>query len=169
MTNGLSKKKTPFDKKIYIGKLKVTLKDITYPAYMISFDFEIAWINHEAEESLFKQKICQGEDEGSRNIFKMLFNWEFHCHVQNWKDLVNYHMAFAKLKYSKNWLARLYHGISRKEVRLLEEVYDEISNEPDQNIMDTRISFLKKDGSTDRYRVYSIFFEEGILFVYVPF
>ncbi|MBN1625002.1 MAG: hypothetical protein JW944_00645 [Deltaproteobacteria bacterium] len=157
------------DKGIYRGKLKVTLKDISFPAYLINFDFEIAWINHEAEERLFNQKIDQFVDEESINIFKLLFNWEFHCHVQNWKDLVAYHMSFAKFKYSKTWLTRLYQGISGKEVSLLEKVYDDISTYPDQAIKDTHINFLKKDGSTDRYRVYSVFFEEGIFFVYVPF
>jgi DNA-binding transcriptional MerR regulator len=156
-------------KEIYEEKPKLTLEEIPFPAYLINFDFEIVWINHEAEEKILNQEVGHIDDAESRNIFKLLFKWEFHCHVQNWKDLIAYHISFAKFKFSKIWLAKLYKGISSKEVDLLEKVYDDSSSiYPDQLIKDTHINLLRKDGFTEQYRVYSIFFKEGIFFVYVP-
>jgi len=154
---------------IYKGKLKLTIEEIPFPAYLVNFDFEIVWITHKAEEIIFNQKVRHIEDAESRNIFKLLFKWEFHSHVQNWKDLIAYHISFVKFKFSKTWLARLYEGISSKEVDLLEKVYDNSSIYPDQLLIkDTHINLLRKDGFTEQYRVYSIFFREGIFFVYVP-
>ncbi|MFC1534093.1 hypothetical protein ACFL7M_12085 [Thermodesulfobacteriota bacterium] len=155
-------------KEAYGAKLKLTLDDFPFPAYLIDFDFEIVWINQKAEEKILNQKVDPIKDKDSRNIFKLLFNWEFHCHTKNWKDFVAYHISFVRFKFSKTWLARLYKGISGKEVRLLEKMYDDALIYNNQAIKDTHINFLKKDGSTDQYRVYSIFFKEGILFVYVP-
>ncbi len=154
---------------MYEEKLKLTIEEIPFPAYLINFDFEIVWINNEAEERILNQKVGHIEDAESRNIFKLLFKWEFHCHVQNWKDLIAYHISFAKFKFSKIWLARLYKGISSQEVDLLEKIYDDPSSiYPDQLIKDTHINLLREDGSTEQYRVYSIFFREGIFFAYVP-
>ena len=89
--------------------------------------------------------------------------------VENWKDLLAYHMSFAKLKFTKTWLARLYKGISDKEAEILETVYDETDSNKDNIIKGTNINFLKKDGSMKKYCAYNMFFKEGILFVYVPF
>lgn len=152
--------------KIYDKKLKLTLEDISFPAYLVNYQFEIEWINDEAENRVFKQSISSIKDAESRNIFRLLFNWEFHCLVQNWKDLITFHMAFVKTNFSKTWISKLYKGISKREIRVLEEIYDRVSTFPKQGIKDTPIHLLMKDGTTEPYRVYSIFFREGILFVY---
>lgn len=154
---------------IYAGELKLTLEGIPFPAYLLDFDFKIVWTNIKAEERIFHQRISGIEDMESRNIFKLIFSWEFHCHVKNWKDFAAYHMSFVKIKFSKTWLARLYKGISDKETSLLEKIYEETDSNKNNIIKATYISFLKKDGSTDKYRAYNIFFKEGIFFVYVPF
>jgi adenylate cyclase len=149
-------------------KLRLTLEDVSFPAYLINYNFQIEWINPEAESKIFKQAVKAIEDVESRNIFKLFFNWEFHRLVQNWKDLIAFHMGFAKTKFSKTWIAKLYHGISKGEIRTLEEIYDRISVFPMQIIKDTPFGLLMKDGTTERYRVYSVLFREGIFFIFAP-
>jgi len=150
-------------------ELKLTLEEIPFPAYLINFDFRITWINPNAEERILYQEVRKIRDEDSRNIFKLIFNWEFHRNVQNWKDLVSYHMSFAKLKFTRTWIGRLYKGITGNEADLLEKVYDKTPTSPEVFIRDREMNFLKKDGSTEKYRIYSMLFKEGILFVYVPY
>lgn len=153
---------------IYNKDLKLTFKEISSPAYLINYNYEIEWINNEAENKLFNQSVSSIKDVESRNIFRLLFNWEFHCLVQNWKDLITFHMAFAKNNFSKTKIFQLYKGISKREVRVLEEIYDRVSTFPKQVIKDTIIHLLMKDGTTEPYRVYSVFFREGIFFAYAP-
>ena len=147
-------------------KLKLTLEDPSLSAYLLNYDFKVIWINNHAEEKILNQKVGNLEDGDSRNIFRLLFNWEFQGQVQNWKELLSYHLSFAKLKYSKTWLGRIYRGISKSELRMLERIYEEISSLPEQDVQDARLRILKKDGSLEHYIVYSIFFQEGILFLY---
>jgi len=154
--------------KIYDKELKLTIEDISFPAYLVNYNFEIEWINNEAEDRVFKQSVSSIKDVESRNIFRLLFNWEFHCLVQNWKDLVAFHMIFTKTNFSKSWISKMYKGISKREIRVLEEIYDRVSTFPKQGIKDTLIHLLMKDGTTEPYRVYSIFFREGIFFGYAP-
>ena len=147
-------------------KLELTLEDPSLSAYLLNYDFRVTWINSHAEENILNQKVGNLENGDSRNIFSLLFNWELQGQVQNWKELISFHMTFAKLKYSKTWLGRLYKGVSKSELWLLEKIYEEISSLPDQVVQYTPLKILKKDGSLEHYLVHSIFFQEGILFLY---
>ena len=157
-----------YSEKVNKGRLKLTLEDISDPAYLLNYDFEIKWINRKAEDVILNQKITLMQETVSTNIFKLFFNWEFQSRIKNWKDLVTFHMSFAKFKYSKTWLARLYTGISQRELNVLEGIYDNTSISPHHTIRETHISLLMQSGFTDQYRIYSMFFNEGILFIYIP-
>lgn len=154
---------------IYSREVGVTLDYVSFPGYLLNYNFEIAWINHEAEVKVFRQPVSLIRDVESRNIFKLLFNWEFHSRVQNWRDLIGFHMSFVKSKYSKTWIEKLYAGISEREVILLEEIYDRVSTSAKQSIKESSINLLMTDGTTESYRVYTVSFKEGILFAYASF
>lgn len=149
--------------------IKLTLPEISFPSYLVNYDFEILWMNHEAELKIFRQPVgAMGDRASARNIFKLFFNWELQRFIRNWKDLITFHMAFAKTKFAKTWIEKLYWGISESEVSVLEAAYDRVSNLPGMGIQTTKINLLKGDGTTEFYRVNSLFFKEGILFVYAP-
>jgi len=147
-------------------ELRLTLEDISSPAYLLNYNFELEWINHDAELRLFAQPLSTISDLESRNIFKVLFNWEFHNHVRNWEDLVSFHMSFAKIKFSKAWIEKLYRGISETQVGVLKKIYESVSTPPRRGVNYTNIKLILGDGTTEAYNVYAIFFKEGIFFVY---
>lgn len=147
---------------------ELTLEDISSPAYLLNYNFEIEWINREAELTLFAQQVSLIRDLRSRNIFKVLFNWEFHNHVQNWEDLLGFHMSFAKFKLPKAWMEQLFNGISETESGVLEKIYDEVPMFSQQGPKFTNIRLALADGTTHPYSVHTMFFKEGILFVYAP-
>jgi len=156
------------DEKIYDKEFRLHIEEISYPAYLLNYDFEIEWINEHAEEKILKQNVRIIVDKKLRNIFKLFFNWEFHSLIKNWEELVAYHMSLAKIKFSRTWLPKLYRGMSKREMQVLEKLYDETTIFQNHIIKDTNISLLLKDGSIERYRAYNIFFREGILIVYIP-
>lgn len=168
--NGNSGK--PFDlpsdeKNLICGRtVSLTLENVSIPAYLIDYDFEVRWINPEAQTQILRQEVKRLKNRASRNIFKLFFNWEFHNYVRNWLDIVAFHMSFAKLKYAKNWLKNLFHGITENEVTLLEQIYERVRPFPQGSIGESPINLFIEDGSTKAYRVYSIFTREGILFIY---
>jgi adenylate cyclase len=146
--------------------LALTLEDFSNPSYLLNYNFEVVWINEQAERKIFKQSVDVIRDPGERSIFKLLFNWEFHNLVKNWKDLMTCHMSYAKTKFSKMWIPKLYKGISRREIDILEEIYEKVSPTPQEGIKMMRVNLLLKGGTTEPYRVFSMFFREGILFVF---
>ena len=50
---------------------------------------------------------------------------------------------------------------------IAQKIYDEVSTARKQSIKDMDINLRLKDGTSRPYRVYSVFFKEGILFIYV--
>jgi adenylate cyclase len=151
------------------GRLRVTVDEISFPAYMLNYDFELTWINREGEQRLFKGSIQHEDLAASQSIFKLLFNWEFHSHVANWRSLLMLHMAYAKVvKLSKTWIAGLYRGISQQEITVLEEIYDQVSPFGNQTVKESYVSLLTRDGLSESYKVTSLLFREGVLFIYVP-
>jgi len=146
--------------------LKVSFGDIRMPGYLINFDFQVEWASYEAEQRIFWQPISSIKEKESRNIFKLFFQWELHNHVRNWRDLIAFHMSFAKMKYTRDWMENMYAGISGGEVRILRELYEKVEPKKQQTVEDSIINLLMEDGTTDVYRVYSLFFREGIFFLY---
>ncbi|MCD6297316.1 MAG: hypothetical protein J7M30_09190 [Deltaproteobacteria bacterium] len=153
---------------VFEEPLKLTLDNIRHPAYLINYDFQVEWVNHQAESNIFWQAVSMIKDRESRNIFKLFFHWEFHNRVRNWRDLAAFHMSYAKNKYTRTWMTNIYRGISENEAAILLEIYDRVEPFPAQTITDGTIALLMEDGTSETYHVYSMYFKEGIFFLYSP-
>jgi len=150
------------------GVLRLTLEGIEDPAYLVNFHFQVAWVNEKAEEKIFGYSVSNEKRIDQRNIFRLFFHWRFHSHVKNWRDLVGFHMAFAKLKYARSWMEKIYPGISPSEAEVLQELYDHVESFRRRTILARVMNFLMEDGSTETYMVHVLFFKEGMLFIYQP-
>ncbi len=143
--------------------LVLTFNDLDQPAYLLNFDFCIEWINHLAEQKIFRQRL---KDKEPQSIFRWFFHWEFHNHVSNWRDVILFHMSFAKLKYNRTWMKNLYEGISAREIEILEDIYDQAKPFTGNAVSETPINLSHPNGLTETYRIYNLFCCEGLFLVY---
>lgn len=150
------------------SSLTLTIDSIDAPAYLVNHNFEIEWINPEAEELIFKRKISAINKIDSRNIFKLFFSWECHQYLRNWEELIGFHMRFLKADYPKPHVHSLYSGITESEIGFLAQKYDEEETLPRQSICNAPLNFVIQDGTVVSYRVYTMVFREGLFFVYLP-
>ncbi|MFO7965437.1 MAG: adenylate/guanylate cyclase domain-containing protein [Desulfobacterales bacterium] len=148
----------------------LTISDLKIPAYLVNHNFEVEWINPEAEKLIFNRRITDITDIESRNIFKLFFGFEFQSRVANWKDIVSHHMPIDGLAFSRETLSDLYSGISEAEADCLKDIYDADSSRKQQPepIDCAPLQLFKQDGSVDYFKVYRTVFREGTLFVYAP-
>jgi class 3 adenylate cyclase len=77
-------------------------------------------------------------------------------------------MSFVKSKNPREYIEKIYTDINTSEIKLLEESYDKVSPVPRELIRESSVNIIKSDGTSESYRVYTSFFREGLLFVYVP-
>ena len=143
-----------------------TIDDIGSCAYLVNPNFEVEWLNEAAEQDLFNRRVGTVSEAEGRNIFKLFFSWEFHDAVRNWEEVAAFHMAFAKAKIERSAISRLYRGITDSERNVLEKIYDEQVAFPDTGFDDSPLTIRKKDGTEVTYVVHTVFFREGMFFVY---
>ena len=134
----------------------------------MNYQFEIEWINEQAESVVFGKNIRTIRDVEYRNVFRLFLNWEFTNFIKNWEEFLHYHMIFFKAKQPKEQIAHLYTNISQKEVDYLQKVYDNTDNVALEKIYQQFITLIEKDKPEERYIVYTTFFREGMFFLYLP-
>ncbi|MBW1866197.1 MAG: adenylate/guanylate cyclase domain-containing protein [Deltaproteobacteria bacterium] len=148
--------------------LTLTIDNIDAPAYLINHSFEIEWINGDAEERVFKNNVSAISKLDSRNIFKLLFGWECHQYLRNWEEVIAFHMRFFKGNYHRDHISSIYSGITESEVRFLTGKFDEEDAFQKETINNFPLNFILQDGTVISYRVYTMFFREGLFFIYLP-
>lgn len=148
--------------------LRLTLVDISTPAYLMNYQFEIEWINEQAESVIFGKNIRNIREVEYRNVFRLFLNWEFTNFIKNWEEFLHYHMIFFKAKQQKEEIANMYTNISQKEIDYLQKVYDSTGDVPLEKIYQQFITLVEKDKPANRYIVYTTFFREGMFFLYLP-
>ena len=146
--------------------LHLTVDALSLPAYLLNDRFDVAWANAKAMATVFRYSGEDTEKPISGNVFKWFFSWELHKAVQNWKDLLSLHMAYAKAVKPRHWLAGAFQGITAGEREILEQIYDRAEPIRRRDIHESHLNFLKRDGATESYRIWSMRFREGLLFVY---
>jgi adenylate cyclase len=148
--------------------LKVTISDISSPAYLINNNFEIEWINKPAEESIFNCNIKDIVDVKSRNVFRLLLDEELRKDVHNWQEALRLHLTILQNRINATNLNSIYEGVTDNEVEILADLYKKKDLAARENIYHVPVSVVKSDGSRSSYWVYSMSFREGTFFVYVP-
>ena len=149
-------------------ELTLSIGELRTPAYLINHNFEIEWINKEAEEQIFNKGISSLVDIESRNLFRLFFSWEFHVNLRNWEEVIASHMAIVKNRIDKKNIANLYNGITAKEISFLENIYDVESSQSDDPVHKTPVGFITQEGAHHSYQIYTMSFREGIFCVYIP-
>ena len=155
-------------RKFSAKSLTLTIDDIDSPAYLVNNNLEITWINSEAENHIFNTAVSSIDSLESRNIFKIFLTDKFRNQFQNWEEIIAFHMPFVKSNLPQDHIKNIYHGVSETEISFLEKIYDKTVSFSRKSINNFPIEFEMRDGSIKAYQSYSIFFREGIFFVYVP-
>ena len=89
------------------NEVKLTINDLQCPAYLISNNFEIDWINTEAEETIFGQNIHSITIAESRNIFRLFIGMGLMQSVESRHAILDFHMSLFKQRYLKEELKTL--------------------------------------------------------------
>ncbi|GAB6271916.1 MAG: hypothetical protein STSR0003_17600 [Smithella sp.] len=146
---------------------KVTINDITFPAYLLNNNYEIDWINKDAENAIFREEIHTIKEPTSRNIFQLLLHSR-HENQQAQNALIDFHLSFVKEKTAKSELGHLYDGMSPRERANLEKRYDCIVSPPRQAVNKIPLKLSDEKGTSIASDVYYMVFREGTLFIHAP-
>ncbi len=148
------------------GELTLSLDTLTHPAYMLNYNFELTWLNEAARKEVFGF-IAPPAKSSERNLIGLLSRPEVCLALDDQRALVGLLLQLASSRIAYEPLARLVNQHDPELMPLLNQiVFDGGKQEQAVN----EVEFFQKDshGEYVCYRVYAVYFREGILVVHSP-
>jgi adenylate cyclase len=147
--------------------VRLTLEDVTHPAYMMSYSFELIWYNESARQHVLGF-VTPPPESDSRNIFLMLLD-----PARGWEDsyrneLLRLHLTLAKARLRKESFRSMLWTVDPQRTALLKELYDDAECLAGKTIVELPYTRAEATGGSSSWLLYGVFFREGILIVHVP-
>jgi adenylate cyclase len=147
--------------------LQLTIDDIAHSAYMVNYNFELAWYNEAARQNVLGFNTPP-PGSASRNIFLMLLDASGAKPSASCTELLRLHIVLAKARLSKASMQGIVKSLDGRLANLIDEVYDQSDGVTGQTVVEVPCTLNGGAGESGSWLVYGIYFREGILIVHVP-
>lgn len=149
-----------------MGELNLSLDNLAHPAYMLNYNFELTWLNESARKEVFGF-IAPPAKSAERNLLSLLSKPEVRLGLEDQRALVALLLQLASSRIAYDSLVRL---VSLHDPELLPLLESITPREGDAEQAVNEVEFFQRDaqGNFISYRVYAVYFREGILVVHAP-
>jgi len=148
--------------------LRVTICDIQSPAYLVNKNFEVEWINKQAEDLVFNRQVRSLVDVESRNLFRLFLDKHSGVYSDSLKELASLHLTILQNSLDESMLSSLYRGITEAETKMLTELYRARKVYSPNMLYHLPFSVSSRNEAKRTYWVHTMIFREGTFFVFVP-
>lgn len=143
------------------------ITQIQYPAYMVSRDWNIDWINDQAEQLIFGRPVRKIECVEDRHFFKLLFQTSAREIVTDFKAFVRSHLPLLQGDLPAPEQNRILIPLGHEPIQWLQQLWpDEVAKIPMIDSKEERIQF--RGAPADRYHRIAVSFREGVLVIWIP-
>jgi hypothetical protein len=149
-----------------LGNLSLSLDTLTHPAYMLNYNFELTWFNETARKEVFGF-VTPPAKSTERNLINLLSRPEVCLGLENQRALVGLLLQLASSRISYESLAKL---VAQSDAELMPLLDSLAFGDSEKEQAVNEVEFFQKDskGKFVCYRVYAVYFREGILVVHSP-
>lgn len=149
-----------------LGELSLSLDNLSHPAYMLNYNFELTWLNEAARKEVFGF-VAPPAKSAERNLLTLLSRPEVCLGLEDQRALVGLLLQLASSRMSYESLAKVVAQSDPELMALLDAIVFDGNNQ-EQAV--NEIEFFQKDarGQFICYRVYAVYFREGVLVVHSP-
>ena len=149
-----------------LGNLSLSLDTLTHPAYMLNYNFELTWFNETARKEVFGF-VTPPAKSTERNLLNLLSRPEVCLGLENQRALVGLLLQLASSRISYESLAKL---VAQSDAGLMPLLDSLAFGDSEKEQAVNEVEFFQKDskGKFVCYRVYAVYFREGILVVHSP-
>ena len=149
-----------------LGNLSLSLDTLSHPAYMLNYNVELTWFNEPARKEVFGFTTAPAKST-DRNLLSLLTRPEVCLTIEDQRSLVGLLLQLASSRISRDSLSKLLEKSDPDLMQLLDGVYCG-ADKREQPI--NELEFFQRDahGQIVCYRVYAVYFREGILVVHAP-
>ena len=147
--------------------IQLTLDDIPHSAYMVNCNFELVWYNEAARQNVLGFNTPPPGSE-SRTIFLMLLDASSGKSSACRSELLRLHIVFAKARLSKASMHGIVKNLDGRLTALIDKLYDQSDVVTGQTLVEVPYTRDGDTGGSASWRVFGIYFREGILIVHIP-
>lgn len=149
-----------------MGELTLSLDNLTHPAYMLNYNFELTWLNESARKDVFGF-VAPPAKSAERNLLSLLSKPEVRLGLEDQRALVALLLQLASSRITYEALAKLVSKYDPDVMPLLDSIALH-GSDAEQAV--NEVEFFQRDaqGQFISYRVYAVYFREGILVVHAP-
>lgn len=144
-----------------------TITQIGYPAYMVNRNWDIEWINEQAEQLIFGSPIRQTINLDDRHFFRLLFSTPVRELVTDFECFVRSHLLLVRNDIPVPSRNPLLAPLSRYNVSWLERMWPNDDRRlPPIDCRREPLRFIRT--SVEGYHRVAALFREGTLIIWIP-
>lgn len=150
------------------SSLTLSLDGLSQPAYMLNYNLELTWLNEAARKEIFRFSTPPAQS-AERNLFDLLSRPEARISLLDQKALANLHMHLASARVGREALSKLVMAADPDLLSLFEGLtFGNSDTDKTQKPSIAELDLYRSDvdGAPTRYRVYAVYFREGILVIH---
>jgi class 3 adenylate cyclase len=145
--------------------LSISIDNLIHPAYMFNYNFELSWLNDSARKNVFGFEAPP--DRGSeRNLCSLISQANASLNSQESNALLTILLKFFRSNMGQNALMKVIEQGALDILDYLEVI--NLDDEPGGIINEAELSIKDSFGKIELYRIYAVYFREGILIVHFP-
>lgn len=148
------------------GALTLTVDQITHPAYMVNYNFEIVWFNEQARAEILGGFDALPPNSEDRGIMRIICANPALAAKNG--DLIAFHLALAKGRMPASTFGNVCKDLPPYCAPPFAASLPEPQAAHKVSITDAPLMLTDATGGQRCYHAYASFFREGILLVYVP-
>jgi class 3 adenylate cyclase len=143
------------------------ITQIAFPAYMVSRNWDIDWINAQAEELIFGQPVRKIVRIEERHFFKLLFTTDARNRIRDFDGFVKSHLPLAQPDVPLPSRNPLLVPLGSDAINWLNGIWpQEPSKLPLIDTQEVRVRFLH--APFESYHRVAVMFREGVLVIWIP-
>ena len=146
----------------------LSLENLDHPAYMLNYNLELTWLNEPARKDIFGFEKPPSQS-AERNLFSLMSRAEVRLNPTDRHALEELHIKIASERLSREALIPLLNGTDASLYEIAETLEWPKKSDPSAGprmASEARFSQTSPNGKTTHYRVFSVYFREGILIVF---
>ena len=149
-------------------EIPASITQIGYPAYMLNRNWDIEWINENAEQLIFGRPIAKTPNIEDRHFFKLLFTTNTRDLVTDFEAFVKSHLPLVQGDLPDPRRNPLLAPLGADSVTWLSRIWPAESG-PKMAPIDRREETLRfRPAQADRYHRVAALFREGTLVIWIP-
>lgn len=145
--------------------VQVSIDHIPYAAYMVNYEFQLVWLNSQAQDEFFGREPIPERAE-DRSMLRPLVGWSADLPRPEQVTLMTSHLGLIKHRLPRQAFARHMTTLPERDRQWLLDCYDQTTEVQSRWTQTSRIQH--PDPENGACNVVTLSFREGILVIYVP-